>query len=371
MLSYAQREGFFPRHRYPRLALQCIAIVLLGLFLSLPIARAQTFAVSGTLTVDPDGLFSAVIDTKHGFAYFGTGFPGDFGFGRIVKVDLSSFRAVRILSLRTGEDNLVAGVIDPENGYAYFTTGTFPTHPSRIVKIGLANFMEVDSLGLSPDEFSCLCTAIIDTENGFAYFGTFSEPARVLKVDLSSFRIVDSLTLRQGDDDLNSAVIDPIHGFAYFGTFNGRIVKVNLHSFKEVRSVALNGADLGAPLTSAVIDPQNGFAYFGDYRTVTKIRLSSLQAAGSLTLNPGEAEMHSAVIDTTNGFAYFGLAGLGHPGITEINLSTFTESRSVFVFTDPYLRNGLWSAVIDTYHGYAYWGSDGGEPRGIIIRVSL
>src|SRR2546425_857842 len=271
MLSYAQREGFFPRHRYPRLALQCIAIVLLGLFLSLPIARAQTFAVSGTLTVDPDGLFSAVIDT----------------------------------------------------------------------------------------------------ENGFAYFGTFSEPARVLKVDLSSFRIVDSLTLRQGDDDLNSAVIDPIHGFAYFGTFNGRIVKVNLHSFKEVRSVALNGADLGAPLTSAVIDPQNGFAYFGDYRTVTKIRLSSLQAAGSLTLNPGEAEMHSAVIDTTNGFAYFGLAGLGHPGITEINLSTFTESRSVFVFTDPYLRNGLWSAVIDTYHGYAYWGSDGGEPRGIIIRVSL
>ncbi len=100
-----------------------------------------------------------------------------------------------------------------------------------------------------------------------------------------------------------------------------------------------------------------------DWLTLTRLCL--------ITLNPGEAEMHSAVIDSNNGFAYFALAGLGHPRVVRIDLSSFTETGSVFVFTDPFLRNGLWSAVIDSDHGYAYFGSDGGDPRGIVIRVSL
>ncbi len=173
--------------------LRLIVIGLLSLFLLLPVVRAETFAVSEILTADPDGLFSAVIDTKHGFGYFGTGQPNDFGSGRIVKVDLFSFRVVGSLSLKPGEDNLLAGVIDPDKGYAYFTTQIVPSHPATIVKIDLSTFTEVGSLTVSDTEFFCLCTAVIDTTHGFAYFGTSTEPGRVLKMDLSSFRIVSWL----------------------------------------------------------------------------------------------------------------------------------------------------------------------------------
>jgi len=68
-----------------------------------------------------------------------------------------------------------------------------------------------------------LVSAVTDGTHG--YFGTFTSPARVVKVNLATMTRVGEVTLNTGENDLASAVTDGTHG--YFGTGGpGRVVKV-------------------------------------------------------------------------------------------------------------------------------------------------
>ena len=86
-----------------------------------------------------------------------------------------------------------------------------------------------------------IISAVIDQAGGFAYFGTDTSPGTVIKVRLSDFTRVDTLTLKDGEDKLTSAVIDPGNGFAYFGTNTspGIVVKVRLSDFKRIGALPL------------------------------------------------------------------------------------------------------------------------------------
>src|SRR2546425_11789528 len=83
-----------------------------------------TFARMGGLTLPPRAFDfpSAVIDSAHGFAFFGT----DTSPGRVVEVKLSDFTRVDILTLPSGEDHLTSAVIDSVDAVhaAYFATDT-------------------------------------------------------------------------------------------------------------------------------------------------------------------------------------------------------------------------------------------------------
>jgi hypothetical protein len=87
-----------------------------------------------------------------------------------------------------------------------------------------------------------LASAVIDPAGRFAYFGTGTSPARVVKLDLTTFSPAATLTLTV-EGELGSAVIDPAGRFAYFGTAGWktpvRIVKIDLVSFTHAGTLTL------------------------------------------------------------------------------------------------------------------------------------
>jgi hypothetical protein len=96
-----------------------------------------------------------------------------------------------------------------------------------VVKVRLSNFERVDSLTLEDGENE-LFSAVIDPAGKFAYFGSVTNPGLVVSVRLSDFTRAGSLTLNDGENKLRSAVMDPSGGYAYFGTYTtlGMIVRI-------------------------------------------------------------------------------------------------------------------------------------------------
>src|SRR5207244_1867552 len=107
-----------------------------------------------------------------------------------------------------------------------------------------------------------------------AYFGTSSltscpaPAAQILKLRLSDFTVVDTLTLANGEESITTALLDSAAGFAYFGSppgpcaqAAGRVIKVRLADFTPLGELILSG--LEQSLSSAVIDRVGGLAYFG------------------------------------------------------------------------------------------------------------
>jgi len=331
-------------------------------------------------------LESALIDPAGGFAYFGT----DTAPGIVVKVRLSTFTRFSALTLNSGEDTLASAVIDPTSSLAYFGTDT---SPGMIVKVGLSTFTRVANLTLNPAE-SFLTTAVIDPTSGFAYFGASGclgpqfiqycqTPGILVKLRLSNFTQVGSLSFNSGEFNLVSSVIDSTGGSAYFGTdpftnyrlpseLPGLVVKVELSAFTNAGAISMSPGETNA--SPAAIDSAAGFLYFGTHTwpgVIVKVRLSNFTRVGSLVLNPGEAFLGSAVIDPAAGFAYF--AGILNPGSTnqgivvKIRLSNFTRVGSLIL--DPSERF-LSSALIDSAAGFAYFGTST-SPGGIVkIRLS-
>jgi Divergent InlB B-repeat domain len=347
--------------------------------------KAATSLVSGESDYD---LNTGVIDTIHGYAYFGTSTVP----AKIVKVSLGTGDAapVRIgaLTLATGENNLDGAVIDPVNGYAYFVTDT---SPSIIVKVALGNG---DAL---PTRIGAVTTtgadsanaAAIDTVNGYAYFGSFNWPAKVVKIALgvgiNPPTLVGSLTLdgSHGEADLTSAVLDTANGYGYFGTYGdpGIVIKVALGVANalptRVGAVTLNSGE--GYLTTAVIDPGNGYAYFetgtSDPSTVVKIALgvgtNPPTRVGAVTFNSGENNgvSGSSGIDLANGFAYFGT--FNDPSkVVKVDLGVGTNPPTrVGAVALNSGENSIRSGMIDPANGYAYFFT--GTNPAVVVKVSI
>jgi len=338
-----------------------------------PDPSAPNLSRSGSLPLNPgeDFLASAVIDLAAGFAYFGTasGVPGI-----IVKVRLSDFTRVGALTLNSTEYDLASAVIDPAAGFAYFGGRSWSWDTGMagsVMKVRLSDFTRVGVLTFNAGE-NFLYSAVIDAAAGFAYFGTNTSPGIVVKVRLSDFSRVSALTLSPGENLLTSAVIDPAAGFAYFGTNTspGIVVKVRLSDFIRVNALTFNVGEKS--LYSAVIDPAAGFAYFGtDSATATlpgivvKVRLSDFTRVGAFELYCPATSFTSAVIDPAAGFAYFGAPTW--PGtVVEVRLSDFTLVDTLVLNAG---ETGLYSAVIDPTAGFAYFGT--GASPGIVVKVKI
>jgi len=248
----------------------------------------------------------------------------------------------------------LASVIDSTNTFAYFGTDT---SPAKVIKVQLSDFTEVASLTTSGNKFK---SSVIDSTNTFAYFGTDTSPTKVIKVQLSDFTEVASLTT--SGDWFKSSVIDSTNTFAYFGTDTSpaKVIKVQLSDFTEVASLTTNASYLRS---SAVIDSTNTFAYFGTYinspPNIIKVQLSDFTEVASLTTNA--SYFVSAVIDSTNTFAYF---GTDTTKIFKVQLSDFTEVASLTT-SSGYLRFG----VIDSTNTFAYFGTNTNPAK--IIKVQL
>lgn len=305
------------------------------------------------------------IDSVNGFAYVGT-FTAP---ALIIKVDLRTFEPVA--TLESLQDYFPSAVIDEVEGFAYFGTGVPTgdpvTHPARIVKVDLATFTLVDTLTLEAGE-DRLPAAVIDPANGFAYFGVAASPARVVRVNLITFEREGALTLGPGEDLIRSAVIDRSRGFAYFGTWTspGRVVKVDLASFTHVATLRLpTGVN---DLLGGVIDPIHGFAYFAtwtDPGLILKVDLATFEWMGTVVLEEGEETRRPAAIDPVNAFAYFGT--LGAPGrVVKVGLNPFERVEAITLETG---ENNLFAAAFDPEEGFAYFLTDTHPGRVVKVLV--
>jgi len=307
------------------------------------------------LQAGEERLYSAVIDPKGEYAYFGT----DTDPGIIVKVRLSDFTRVGALPLDTGEDYLDSAVIDPKGEFAYFVTFTVP---GIVIKVRLSDFTKVGDLTFEAGEDGGQ-SAVIDPKGEYAYFVTDTSPSKVIKVRLSDFTRVGDITFETGENRVSGSVIDPKGEFAYFGAYTspGIIVKVRLSDFTRVGTVTLEtGED---KVSGAVIDPKGEYAYF-DTDTipskVVKVRLSDFTKVGDLTFEAGEDYgWPGTIIDPQGEYAYYGTTihvggGVYQSRVVKVRLSDLTRVGSILLETEGYLDE----AVIDPKGEFAYWGDE-------------
>ena len=386
-----------------------------------------------TLNAGENSAQCAVIDTANGYAYFGTGGTST---GTIVKVALGAGDApptrVGAVTLNSGEVRLYSAVIDSANGYAYFGTNT---SPGIVVKVALGAGnsppSRVGALTFNSGE-NGLISGVIDAANGYAYFGCYAQTGIVVMVALGAGAAlptrVGALTLKSGENSIYSAQIDLPNRNAYFVSISGTVVKVALGTPGslpvETGSVTIpydgsvacsgidpingnlffvtnsSGADLykiilgtgnnppaiagicalpnaGAGLgVCASIDPSHGYAYFGTIpggNYIPKVLKVSLNAGpievNSLALNAGETTPKCAVFDSVNGYAYFGTDT--SPGIVvKVALGNgITPPTRIGSVTLNTGENHLTSAAIDPVNGYAYFGTN--TSPGIVVKVAL
>ena len=264
-----------------------------------------------------------------------------------------------------GEDFLKAAFVD--GNYAYF--GTY-TKPGQIIKVDLSSFSRVGSLTLSSGEDE-LTTVVLDASGAthYAYFGCNTYPGKVIKVNLSTFARDGALDLNSGEDMIYSSAIDTSNGFAYFGTFQqpAKVVKVDLSTFTEdATTVTLSSGENDA--ASMVTD--GTYLYVGTATApgkVVRIALSSFARTGALTLNTGESDLYGAVIDTSLGYAYF--STFTSPGkVVRVNLSAFSHGGALTFGTG---EDSPMVAAIDTSGAthYAYFGTS--TNPGKVVKVDL
>jgi hypothetical protein len=283
------------------------------------------------------------------------------------------FERTGALTLATGENGLRSAVIDPAGRFAYVGTGT---SPARVVKLDLTTFARVGAITLATGE-NQLTSAVMDPSGRFAYFGTATDPGRVVKVDLTTFARVGAITLATGENQLTSAVMDPSGRFAYFGTATepGRVVQVDLTTFTRIRAVALATGE--NRLRSAVIDPVGRSAYFGtgtEPGRVVKVDLTTLTRMGAVALATGEDQLWSAVIDPAGKSAYLGTRT--YPArVVKIDLVSFARVGAVALAATGETANLALAAVIDPAGRFAYFvtDTDPHEPwgPGRVVRIDL
>ena len=141
-----------------------------------------------------------------------------------------------------------------------------------------------------------------------------------------------------GEIDLNNAcfrsgVIDPVSGYAYYGGCNRTITKVALgDGYRLPRVVATVQLESGEDeIISGLIDPAGGYSYFGTRRypgvsgsgSIVKVELGEGDAPpvriGALAMNPGDNAVEPGIIDPDAGFAIFGINRSGAEKLVKIS----------------------------------------------------
>ncbi|HKW30948.1 MAG TPA: hypothetical protein VJT54_16610 [Verrucomicrobiae bacterium] len=353
---------------------------------------------------DDKGMYAAVIDPTNGYAYF-------FG-NYLTKLDITGHLPVQVgTNILTGQ--FTEGAIDPALGYAYMPKASpgqgtiyrfaLGAGTNSVSAAGSLTLVEPAWLGMS---------IVIDSSdpnplNHYAYVmcGGNGSAARVVKVQLSSFTEVSSVTLNPGESNFAWGQIDPKNGYAYFASYVlytapaiPQVVKIKLTPGTNA-PIRIGTTNLGAtplPLWTSSIDTVHGYAYYATDNgttnvpeTIFKVKLGdgdSLPSPvpfGGVLLHTNEVQIISQVADPANGFVYFGddntypgrvyqfaMNGTNPPvelgyvplqsgaetpppdGYTTNNVTT--NSDGILPFGECMLRSG----VFDPVRGCAYFGQD-------------
>jgi hypothetical protein len=222
-------------------------------------------------------------------------------------------------------------------GYLY--AAHFGT-PARITKIDLSTFTKVATLTLDSGEDNATSLAV---SGGYLYVGLNTRPGRIVKIDLSTFTKVATLTLDSGEDKVYSLAVSGGYLYAGLNTIPGRIVKIDLSTFTKVATLTLaTGEDFVYALAVS-----GGYLYAGSSTAPTKIikiDLSTFTKVATLTLATGENYIWS--LDVSGGYLYAGLDTA--PGkVVAIDLPTFTKVSTLTFATGEDGTQGI--LVVGTF----------------------
>jgi hypothetical protein len=322
-------------------------------------AYGQTLVASLTLNSGQAHLRVAAIDTVHGFAYFGNVGAIDSKPSVVVKVSLSTFSVVGVLT--TSSNDISSLLVDPANGFLYVGD----KNSGNVTKVDLSTFTIVAQLGV----IIGLEAGVIDLIHGFAYYGDQAD--HIFRVRLSDFSVAGRLNVPIGF--LITGAIDPAGGFAYFGRLGSgspQVIQVRLSDFTVAGTLSLkNASDESRQPSTLLVDPVNEFLYVGTISSpglVFKIHLPDLKQVGLLKLPNGQVDPLGSVIDTPRGFAYF-VTGTSSNTIVKISLSTFTEVGSLQLPSGDSFD--FFADIIDTTAGFAYFGTYSSPSPAVIVKI--
>jgi hypothetical protein len=292
----------------------------------------------------------------------------------LAKVRLSDMAELNRLTLNSPEDAIDSSIIDETNGFIYLAN-----YAGNIVKVRLSDFTKIGTLATGSND---LVDAGVDVANSRAYFPVYTySPAKVIKVNLTTFVVDSTLNLTPTNARAISCVIDTENGFLYVildrrsSSYSSWLVKINLATFTESASIEI---PLDRMFDTAIIDNTQSYLYcagtHGLNRYIWKIRLSDFTVVDTLTI-PIELvtsyyNFRGYAIDSASEYLYLG--DDSDPGaVVKINLSTFAvDTRLAFaesIGTDDYART--WKVAIDHNDEYLYCGM--GSSYGTVVKVDL
>jgi hypothetical protein len=388
--------------------------LLAGVFLLFAVCLAEAGGLQrvGHTTLTPrhsnpddKGMYMALIDPVNGYAYF----IGNYLF----KLDITGPLPVPVgPALNTGQ--FASGAIDVAAGYAYFPGGSI-----KRFALGTGNNPVTAAGSLSLSVGATVCLVIDDADpnpaNHYAYVFAAGTPAKIVKISLSTFTELGSVTLAAGEErSLLASFADAKNSYAYFvttpnttGPNISRVVKVKM-TRDASPPVRIGAVDLGTTasfIDGGSIDAVHGYAYYGTYDSdpavsakVYKVKLEDGDVpptlVGSISLQAGEGRLAASVIDPLNGYVYFAddnsypghiyQLSLNGPNLpTEIAvlpLQSGTSSSTppngttaANVSNDanlPYGEVFFRSAVFDPVRGYAYFGQDSRPNQIVKVQVA-
>ena len=213
-----------------------------GSFLYCPcaVSNVRAFKVDlGTFTrvagfVSSWSLGGYCIEYSNGFVYLGVGVGGNYG--GVQKLNASDLSLVTTLNLALGEitpnDFLIS------DGYLYVSCVN--STPARLVKIDLSTFTRVSALSLAYDYGSVLAE-----KDGFIY--QLVGLRYIAKIRLSDFTIVSYLdsgvTTSGGNINATNLVVIGSYLYAGFDTSPGKIVKIDLDTFSVTSTLTLQSGE--------------------------------------------------------------------------------------------------------------------------------
>ena len=358
---------------------------------------------------DDKGMYAAVIDPTNGYAYF-------FG-NYLFKLDITGNLPVQVgTNILTGQSSEAA--IDPAAGYAYQPKGNGIINRYSL-GTGTNSVSSAGSLSLNgtgPDSI-----VVDDSDpnpaNHVAYVLCSGNPATVVKVALSNFTAVSSLTLTNDANNFAWGEIDTKNGYAYFASYilyNApaipQIIKIKLTPGTNA-PIRIGVVNLGAtpvPLWTSSIDTLHGYVYYvtddggaSVPETIFKVKLGDGDSLpvpvpfGGVSFKTNETQIVSQIMDSAGGYVYFNddntypgrvyqwtLNGTNPPveqGYLSLQIgptnppadgttgnNTTTNADGILPLGEVFLR----SAVFDPIRGFAYIGQDSRPNQVVKIQVA-
>jgi len=261
----------------------------------------ETFTETSTLTLDPgeNNIYSLISDGTNLYAgLYGADVGIDYPqIGKIVKINLASFTKVSTLTLDATDFSI----------YSLFSDGTYiyaglDTSPAKVIKVDISTFTKTASINLTANSSRTLFSDGI-----YLYVGMDTTPASLIQIDLSTFLETTSLTLAAGKNSIYTLFSDGTYLYAGLATTPGKIVKIDLATFTEISTLTLSTN------SSYTLFSDGTYLYVGSNTTPAKIIIVDLSLfieIGVSTLAAGENSIYTLFSDGT--YLYAGL--LTSPG---------------------------------------------------------